>query len=694
MVNQRLQQLLLLSFALFLALGAPIASGAEQVGIRHVLAIALVSFMSVVLGEGIRLALRHSAIFSLDDSAGIVLGFSALGIIHLTATVGLRLGAGTALWVDAGACACAGFWVYRQLVCKQEAERSTPTWTDIQYLCLALVALGFLVLLWGREAIGAVAETKQTGVFRVWNDFLLQAAEIGNQINYPAFRDESVYLAGQSQVFYHRASYSHAALVGWITGDPLIGLATYYWLPAGILMMGLGAYSLGNTLGGRFTGVVSALALLLLPDASMYGLKNGYFAFYWLIHVAPGSGYAIGLCLVALAFFFAGQQREGDARYLLVALAVALTGAVFRMHVAIPVVVFLAALLVFRMRLHAQVSQPVFFAAIATLGFCVMLIFETIAMAPHFISGKTHGLFYVEAVHLASPTAYEGVFRDLSRSWGSWTKGAVGYGLLLIAQHGLILPLLLFFLWKSPDVARRHQMAQVAIGLLLIHAVITFLVPTPANGDITEWSHRSFVVIHASLTILLIAAFAKALSANTELLTGLQLNHKGYIGAAVAATALLWVPWHFGKNLQYGTLKDGPSACKTKITAESFEVTQYIRQKSQATDLFFASNADPDAVLTALTGLQAYVSRGAFFVRLGGVTKAAVVGRMAEFDALKNAATWDAMTAFGEKSGVRWLVVESKDWPELNRALMAKTVLLNSQFALFDLKINTMKSEK
>jgi hypothetical protein len=691
---ERALQLAALASGLCFALFVPVIYGAETVTALQLLAICAISTMAVLMGEAIRVALGRFSMASLNDCAGIVLGFSALSIIHLMATMGLNVGAGGALWVDAVVCIFSAWLIYHQFCDNTGLGPPAVSWKDIRSQCLLMVALGLLVTLWGREALQSVVEAKQTGVFRVWNDFLFQAAEIGYQINYPAFNGESGYLAGQPQVFYHRASYSHAALFGWISGDPLIGVATYYWLPAGILMMGLGAYALGHVLGGRFAGVASALALFLLPDASMYGLKNGYFAFYWLIHVAPGSGYAIGLCTVALAFYFAGQRQPGDLRYLQVGLAIALAGAMFRMHVAIPVMVLLAAVLVFKVQERSSVRPLVFLAALAVLGFCVMLVFESISMAPHFISGKAHGLTYIDFVHWASPTAYEGVYGRWTDGWPRGLKGVPGYLLLLVAQHGLVLPLLLVFLWRSPDTASRRPMAQVALGLLLIHAAITFLVPTPGNGDITEWSHRSFVVIHAVLTVLLVSSCAGILR---QIKGDVQVGHMNWrtqMAAGFATVALVWVPWHFGKNLQYGTLKDGPSACATKISAEVFEAAQYIRAHTRPTDRFFASNADPDAVLTALTGLQAYVSRGMFFYRLGGPLRAAVEERMSEFAEAKHAATIEALVAFGAKSGVRWVVVENKDWPDLNRALLSQAVLLNRQIAIFDLKPDTPVSRQ
>ena len=59
---------------------------------------------------------------------------------------------------------------------------------------------------------------------------------------------------------------------------------------------------------------------------------------------------------------------------------------------------------------------------------------------------------------------------------------------------------------------------------------------------------------------------------------------------------------------------------------------------------------------------------------------------MSEFAEIKRVATPEALAAFGSRSGVRWLVVDNKNWPDLNRGLLNQAALLNREFAVFDLK--------
>ena len=425
----------------------------------------------------------------------------------------------------------------------------------------------------------------------------------------------------------------------------------------------------------------------------MYGLQNGYFAFYWLITVAPGAGYAIALCLVALAVFFSGLPSRSALgpnlqRSLVAALVIALASSAFRIHIAIPVLMLLGFVAAVKVPLPKKVGRPVFLLLLLCLSVCLVILFESIANAPHFITGANHGTRYVEAVHAAIPTAYEGKYT----LWATELRPALirylfGYFLLLAAQHGLVLPLLAFFIWKMPPGAQRSWIGVIAGGLLVVHGLITFGLPTPAHGDITEWSHRSFPMIHAILVVFLLATAMQwwAATPGRRLLRSHWPRASWAIGGLVFFLALL-TPLHFGHNLQYGTLRDGPTACATKISKDTFAVTDYIRQHAQAGDLVFATDGDPDAVVTALTGLQAYIARAPFFERIGGSLRSLAQSRWADRQQLVRASAYEELTAFGSRSDVRWLLFNHGEVATFAPSLRERAVFSQGSTVLFDLK--------
>ena len=683
----QLSQIAALSLSLFAALIVPVCYGAHRISGGPTLAVLIIAILTLVFGKSLGYVLRIPQVVGFQNAAEIVLGFSALSLVHLFATVLFNFGAGSAFVCDLFVVAAAVLAVSKGHRGKSLSTASADlgaTWRSTLIDCSVIVLLGLLTTLWTREALGSVAEAKQTGIFRVWNDFLLQAAEIQYQINYPYFNGESPYLSGLPQAFYHRASYSLAALFAWVSETPPLEAATYFWLPAGLVMMGLGAYSLGSVLGGRLVGILTVLALFLLPDASMYGLKNGYFAFYWLITVAPGAGYAMALSFLALALYVSGRFND-EYRLVAIGAGVALLSAAFRIHIAIPAVALYVVLVVATARLPHPWRRYHLVGAVLIAFLGIALVFESIALAPHFFSGRTDGLRYIEAVHFAAPTAYEGVFQALGESLNPGMRGVfVGYPLMLAAQYGLVLPALLVSSLFLNDLRLRAHLLGVAAGLLAVHAAITFFIPTPGNGDITEWSHRSFVLIYGVLVIYTVVGISA-----TPLFDSSRLKfhkHRNLnIGMVSFLSVLgLLIPWFYGKNIQYGSLRDGPTACATPISPDMFSAAEFIKLKSGPSDKILASNGDPDAALVALTGLQAYVSRGLLYQKMG-TTSALAQARIISLIKLRKAGDFQQLAEFGKASGVRWFVVSTDDMPQTAAMLIQNAAFVSGKTAVFDL---------
>src|SRR4030095_1397279 len=83
---------------------------------------------------------------------------------------------------------------------------------------------------------------------------------------------------------------------------PALGLAASVLFPYGVLLLALGAYAYVGVVADRRTALVTALALLCLPDPSTYGLENNYFSFHWFLGASPGTAHALGVVFAAMTF--------------------------------------------------------------------------------------------------------------------------------------------------------------------------------------------------------------------------------------------------------------------------------------------------------------------------------------------------------------------------------------------------------
>jgi hypothetical protein len=658
------------------ALFVPVLLGSHEWALSRLLACAAVAILSVLAGQILIRMVRVPEHASYGGPFVLVGGFSFASLMHLAITATFRVDAGMALVADALLLAVLAWVVRRRTPWNIEAIRFS--WLDLW----VLLGVSLVVTVWTREALGAVREAQSTGIFRVWNDFLLQATEIQYLQHYGTFAGQSPYLAGTTQPFYHRASYALSALYGWISRDDPLQTATYFWLPAGVILLGTSAYGLGTAIGGRAAGLIVVAALLLLPDASMYGLRNGYFAFHWLMQVAPGSGYAVALVLVALALYVS-SIRSGRSGLLIWAFALAGVSALFRVHIALPaiamfVVLGYAAWLPSHPRYRLAVLLGMLIvAAVVVVGS------EHIALAPHLLSGQRDGVVYVDAVHLAVPTAYEGFYPTFVVGYDDLQKMLVGYPLLLLAELGaflFVLPLLTLLRWRAG--VSSWQIDCVPYVLLVIHACITFLLPTPANGDITEWSHRSFVLVYAVVVVLSMAWIVELY--DRSVLDPAVKKRVAFLLVPLALTGLV-TPWNFGKNAQYGSLRDGPSACATPISHDLFEATRFIRDHARPGDRVQASDSDPIALIVSLTGLQAYVSRLPLYEKIGASQGQLANSRAHANQALVGARDYADLVAFGQKSGVRWYVLNTPDMPMWPPSLLERAAFASGKLRVFDL---------
>lgn len=684
-----LPEAVLLCFGFALALLIPVVVGAGSLSLLRIVAVCLISVASVFVGRALGSILQIPKSPGFTAAFEIVAGFSAVSLLHLSVTAILNLTTGGAVLVDATIlvvfCGIVECRITSDALSRvDQLQRDSYAFRSRMIDIAILLLISAVVTAWAREALASVRGAETTGVFRVWNDFLLQAAEIKYLEDYPSFAGHSMYLADTPQPLYHRASYALSAIYSWVTKDPELETSTYFWMPTGIILLGMGAYGLGTALAGRVAGGISAMALFMLPDASMYGLKNGYFAFHWLIQVAPGAGYALALVLVALAVYVAGVVNS-RFQLVLVAAFFVMISATFRVHIAIPAIVLITCLLLLGWRPAKPWHRSGAILAMLLIGVLAMLFMETVTFAPHLLTGQRDGLLYIDAVHAATPTAYEGFYAKSTAGIDDIWKGIIGYALMLPAQYGLILPaLLMLIILRRRSSSIVWPVDAIPFLLLAVHCAITFLLPTPGNGDITEWSHRSFVLLYAVLLVFMVSWIWPVVSrafSRAGKFGGLQI-----VGGMIVFGIGMIVPWQYGKRVQEGSLRDGPTACATVISADMFNMSRYVREYSRSGDRMLMSNSDPMALGVALTGLQAYVSRAQLFQKIGGDVAKIAASRSAENRRLSEITNFEDLSAFGRKAGVRWYILEPGDMPGWPRQLLDRAAFVSGNLRVFDLR--------
>ncbi len=646
--------LLVIAFAAALLM-AP-AYGRTVVSIAPIAAALLIAALSLLYGRALGRLLRVPPAASHRNAFELVVGFSGISLVHLTATALLNVTALAALPVDlvCGAALFAGTVVRKSSIVTPPAARGRAA--ILVDVCV-IVACGALVAFWTRETTFSIPEAETTGLFRAWRDFFLHASEITYLRDYPAFGRHAQYLAGAPQPLYHRASYAMSGLFSLVAGVPSLETATTFWMPTGLLLCMLAAYAYGCALGGALAGLAAVTAVFLFPDPSTYALKNRLLSFSWLMQVNPGSGYALALTFLAL-IVIATADRLPDRSGLTAAAALVGAAAAFRVHIAVMAGGMLLLLVCFTWRpaLTRRRIAIVLAALFAAAGAVVLM--ESVALAPHFLTGRSHPMRFLQLVHGMA---------DVPTTYSAWTNGrsnavtfVIGYAMLLVSACGLTIPALVV-VWLGDMLGKAgHRVLLFPIAMVLTHIAIILIVPTAANGDLMDFGHRPFLLIYAVAAASVGAAGGRLLARWSIQTYGGEWPGLVVLAGMMMAGAL--VPLKMGPHLQQ---RWGAHFALIPIRGEDFEAGRFVRRHSSPGEYVLAADTDPIGVFVGLTERTAWLSRRELYRRIGGATGALAAERAAEHDALAPL-TFEQLQSFGRSRGLRWYVANtpaSQLWP-------------------------------
>lgn len=673
------------SIGFAIALLIPVALGNGAITWMHVFSVLSISVVSVFLGRQLayRLSVSESASFSATFE--IVMGFSVLSLLQLILTLIFKLSPTQAF--STAVLLIGGLSLINLKLLP--AEKNDPLEFNIKFLAFdvgVLIFISLLTTLWCRELIVSVPEAKAIGVFHAWPDIFLHANQIASLQNYSVLSNQSPYLAGTEQSLYHVASYAISSFYASMNNELTLSVATYFWVPVGIILMGVSVYGLGCALAGRLTGFLATAAIFLLPDASMYGLKNGFFGFYWLLQASPGSGYAMALVLIALAVFIRGVQ-EGRFGLILWSVPIGLFSAAFRVQIAAPAAIMFTILAMISWKSAERWHRKAVFYGLLAVAASVIILSESIELAPHFLSGKYKISLFFDAVHMMATTSYGGLYSHLTDHLPVLWKWTIGYGLLLIAALGLIFPIALVWIIKKLSVREEWQISIIPLVLLLSCFMIIVCLPVPADGDFTNFGHRLFVLLYAVFLTILIA-WTRVAYAQMATRYGLS-KHVGFAVVFLLILGGVTVPWVYGKNIQQPDLRPdwAHNITITPILSDLFKAASYIQQHSSLQDKVLSSNLDPLALVVTLTERQAFLSREALYRALKGESGRVFALRKTEFERLKNISNYEELRAFGTKNNIQWFLKYPRDMPGWSQNLLNCSVYESGGIRIYDLRM-------
>ena len=534
---------------------------------------------------------------------------------------------------------------------------------------LAIVTIAILVVILCHHAAGALPSIQATGIVPVWSDYSIHGTEIAQFGDQHMLGLSSFLLAGQPLVFYHYAPYMLPAAAAGVVSLPPWGLAASLLLPYGVLLMSLAVYAFARMQLGTAAATIAPMALLLLPDASTYGLRNGFFGFHWLLFTAPGSGYGLAAAFTALTLMAIWRSRQLSPCFWL---GILVTAAVFefRAQIFLLLAPAIAAALVSEtafVRRHIRAATVTVAATVIAVIICLATWDGARDAWLRFSALRP----FLDAVHSAmSPTAYDGAYKTAEGRYGPLVATTLGVLALIPAALGafaLALPAM-----GAAAVKRTGWRVLDTFPIWCVVAWLGLVMVTPAAhyGESGEFQHRPFVLIYSTAVIWTLL-FAERLLPSRPSGAGLRLALSTTLIAGITIAALArrtddparprfaWGTLYFGNKLDRGFI----------------DAAAFVRARAAAGDTFALIPTDPTSRLddgatrlAALAGVPAYLARASIQASNNAARRLVVEQRLSELQRVETAHDVNAAFDTLRSVGVDFLVTLGDSGPSFDRS--------------------------
>jgi len=630
------------------------------------LMVAVMALFAYVTLAGGRLLAAPAGVRDGDLSSAWVLGLVALSLPLYGLTALLPVTAGVAFGVVAAVVVVLDL-VYRR--------RSPPP--DRKSLIGFALAVA-LTAAWCTEPAGAYQVLRTRDVLPVWGDYYIHGAYVSQFGDPRALGRGSILLADLPATFYHFASYLPAAALATLLDQPGLALATSAWMPLGFLAMTAGAYTFGDRLAGAAGGIAALAAVAILPDASNYGLRNGFLSFHWSVLAHPGATYALGAAFVSLALLDRwSRERSRDALAASAALAAALV--LFRAHVFLLFVPAWAATAVYCAMQESRHRRRVaawLFVALAAGAAATNVVLTQLGEGQWRFGGSALGWFLTVAHSGHEPTAYTAFYAEvmIGDEWGY--SLVVGIVLSYLAALGALAALL-----PAAALLARHRQALRPIDvfpayaaycwlLLMLFAPLTWAVQGPELID------RPVVLLYAAVAIWTLCLLLRSIA-------------RAWLAALAAAIALLPVMFAHAGELARPKFASGALHLDLRAELGLVDLAAFLRREARAGDSFAVAGLSSEFAvvdlaleLCALSGVPAYLSRPHLEMLQGGPRKETVAARVAALREVEQQGDATQAHARLRQMRVQWYVVPHGQAPRWDPA-RERAVFRAGKFSLY-----------
>jgi len=543
------------------------------------------------------------------------------------------------------------------------------------------VAVGVALLAatgWSQDALTPLVFQGGEVVIKPWSDSAYHAGliRVFAHATGPVTLQEQRLAGIPLPFFYNHASFLWPAIYAKMTG--VTGLQAFwgFMTPFGVFLTGLAAYVLAKYFFGAWPAVGAIMMLLLVPDASCYGMRNKWLSFFWLQQIAPASMYTVALLVLAWLWVFMGcqQRRVG---WMLAGFGLAAAAAFFKAQLFVinaPLLWMYPILGYVGLTRMQRGWLTVACGAVLLMGLWVSRFLSGVPTL-QLDDGSTRN-FYVGFIlqMVESPTwhtwltasAMQGPVRQWLVGMLAVLGGTFGIGVLFCLALGFLLrrqprlgqvwfPLTFVILYGGMALGLAFDQRSLGTPETLLHRPLI-------------WAYFVLAIWNGGALCLILKNVAKRwLKTITIILTPFALI----------------VPFVWGRGVQEGPVW-GRDFTRQHVPVALFEAAQEIRHHSCPQDLVQDSKADM-GLLAALADRQPYVD-GPSYAYVGGPvyhSNPIFAVRQREIDRLNGRLTSREALAFFRRRDITWYLLRPETHPLWQNALSLYRVWERQGYRLY-----------
>jgi hypothetical protein len=519
---------------------------------------------------------------------------------------------------------------------------------------------------WTRDLRPYASRGEHEVTFRPWLDYFVHAQLVGQvRADRSLVRLGNPDLAGLPLPFYHYASYIFPASVSAWTGQTAYDSLASFWTPFGVFLTGLAAYMLGSGWWNASAGLAAVIGVLLMPDASTYGIGDAYHSYHWLVLVSPGLLYGIAAGAVGLLLVTRGI-RPTNWRCLGAAFGLVMMCIPLKAHLFVVVCPLLVLWVVLFKEGWTRRQRLVVSAGLAAFGLAGLLVADRYGIGPTLLP-----------VGPGRPVAT--YVQDLAAQLNDPVRDVLRVIVVRLGIPALLAPILALLCYYRKTLQPVDAIPALAMLIMVVGAI--FLPPNAGRGTADEMRHRPFVWAY-----FVVAAWTwgKGVSTLDSGRTVWQV-----VVAAASIVMLAW-PWTRGATAQDPVLPWSQPFVNVRVATGLVECAAYLREHTAEEDIVQDDVSHEAPILGALAERRCYLAHCTTGWEHYDPNAALVdesVRRAASLPRIRQSTTRGELRQRATEMGIRWYVAhpgEELDWPA---ELVARPVFQSDGYRVYDLHV-------